>query len=262
MKKTMIAPMDIRLMNLTAALLLFGLTLLLLGELGAWLARHPMFSIAGISVRGDVRHDSESLLRKQVMSRLQGTFLTIDLQAARESFEALPWVRRAVVRREFPNRLQVQLEEHRPAAFWGGGGAEPRLLNVQGEVFEVNLGELEHDELPYLSGPDEQSAEVLSTFRALQPRLQAIGLNLRRLELTGRGNWRAELDKDAVIELGRGTAQEVETRAARFVQTLPEVAARYGRTASALLSADLRHQDGYAIRLHGVSTVPATQARK
>jgi cell division protein FtsQ len=40
------------------------------------------------------------------------------------------------------------------------------------------------------------------------------------------------------------------------------VTARYGRTASALESADLRHQDGYAIRLRGVSTLVPVAGKK
>jgi cell division protein FtsQ len=47
---------------------------------------------------------------------------------------------------------------------------------------------------------------------------------------------------------------EVTARAQRFVQTLNQVASRYGRRPEALVSADLRHGDGYAVRLRGVST--------
>ena len=36
---------------------------------------------------------------------------------------------------------------------------------------------------------------------------------------------------------------------------MTQVTSRYGRTVTALESADLRHQEGYAIRLRGVSTV-------
>jgi cell division protein FtsQ len=40
------------------------------------------------------------------------------------------------------------------------------------------------------------------------------------------------------------------------------VTSRYGRQASAIESADLRHENGYAIRLRGVSTVVADVAKK
>jgi cell division protein FtsQ len=55
---------------------------------------------------------------------------------------------------------------------------------------------------------------------------------------------------------------EVKERAIRFVGTLSQVTSRYGRTVAALEMADLRHKDGYAVRLRGVSTVQAEQQKK
>jgi cell division protein FtsQ len=40
------------------------------------------------------------------------------------------------------------------------------------------------------------------------------------------------------------------------------VISRYGRQASAIEAADLRHENGYAIRLRGVSTVVADGPKK
>ena len=33
--------------------------------------------------------------------------------------DALPWVERADVRKQWPDTLEVQLQEHEPFAFWG-----------------------------------------------------------------------------------------------------------------------------------------------
>ena len=87
------------------------------------------------------------------------------------------------------------------------------------------------------------------------PRLQTLGLPLAGLELTGRGSWRALLKSGVDIELGRGTAEEVLARVDRMTSTLAQVASRYGRRVDALESADLRHENGYALRLRGVSTL-------
>ena len=51
------------------------------------------------------------------------------------------------MRRVWPNRIAVHLEEHHPAAFWG----DDKLVNTEGEVFEANLGDVEDDNLPTLS---------------------------------------------------------------------------------------------------------------
>jgi cell division protein FtsQ len=250
----MTVPFDVKLMNLTARLLLAVFVLLALGALAGWVARHPAFAIRGIAVYGDTSHNNALTLRAQVAPYLSGTFVTVDLAATRQAFESVPWVRRAEVRRDFPNRLKVILQEHKAVAFWGAEG-DSTLINSYGEVFEANLGEVEQDVMPRLNGPKEQSAQVLAEYRALEPMFDSKELGIEQLELTGRGNWRVRLDSGAQIELGRGTEEEVVARTRQFLETMSQVTSRYGRTASALDSADLRHEQGYAIRLKGVSTL-------
>jgi cell division protein FtsQ len=254
-------PFDVKLMNLTATVLIAVCLAVLLAATGWWALRHPLFAIAGISVRGDVAHNNAVTLRANVTPRLAGNFFTVNLAAAREAFESVPWVRRAEIRREFPNRLRVQLQEHRAVAIWGAEG-ETRLLNSFGEVFEANAGDLESDDLPRLSGPQEQSAKVLAMYGLLKQQFDALDLGVERLALTARGSWQVELDTGGVIELGRGTTEEVTARTQRFLQTLTQVASRYGRRPDALISADLRHGDGYAVRLRGVGTTVADAAKR
>jgi cell division protein FtsQ len=247
------APVDVKLMNI-AATALFALCIALLLAAAAWWAlRHPLFAIAGITVQGEVAHNNAVTLRANVAPRLAGNFFTVNLAAAREAFEAVPWVRSAVVRREFPNRLRVSLEEHKAVALWGAEG-EGRLVNNFGEVFEANAGEVEADELPRLSGPKEMSALVLTMYQALKPMFETLDLGINDLVLTTRGSWQVQLDNGAQVELGRGTPDEVVARTQRFVHTLTQAASRYSRRPDALVSADLRHGDGYAMRLKGVGT--------
>jgi cell division protein FtsQ len=254
-------PADVRLMQATANAVL---ALLVLGLLAAGLqrlARLPVFNIQAIQIAGDVSRNSESTIRANAAPRLAGSFLTLDLQQARAAFEAVPWVRHAVVQRVWPGRLAVQLEEHQPVALWLGNDGNDRLVNSHGEVFEANIGDVEDDSLPRLQGPEGSAAVMLAMLRRLQPVLggQRDG-DLALLELSDRGSWRATLDKGAVIELGRGSDDQVLERTQRFVQTLPRVEARYMRP---LESADLRHADGFAVRLKGVTTSePVTAARK
>jgi cell division protein FtsQ len=46
------------------------------------------------------------------------------------------------------------------------------------------------------------------------------------------------------------------------LKTLTQVVSRYGRDPNAIESADLRHENGYAIRLRGVSTVQPEAVKK
>ncbi len=255
------APVDVRLMNITATVLFAACGVLLAVALAWWAVRHPLFSVRRITVQGDVAHNSAATLRANVAPRVTGNFFTLDLVGARQAFEAVPWVRQAVVRREFPNRLRVLLQEHQAVALWGADG-DSTLVNSFGEVFEANPGDVEQDGLPRLAGPADQSAQVLAMHRALVPLLQPLDLELVQLVLTARGSWHGELDTGASVEFGRGTVEEVTARTQRFAQTLTQVASRLGRRPEALVSADLRHADGYAIRLRGVSTTVAADAQQ
>ncbi|MDD2918915.1 cell division protein FtsQ/DivIB [Rhodoferax sp.] len=261
MKTIASLPLDIKLMNGVASALFGVLVLMLLGTSLAYVQQLPLFAIRGVTVTGDVSHYNAISLRANVMPRLQGTFFTLDLHAARQVFETMPWVRQAVVKRDFPNRLKVQLQEHQAVAFWGVEG-DSRLVNTFGEVFEANLGELEQDDLPRLSGPEGQSAQVLAMLNTLQPRLAPMELTLEQLELTPRGGWRAQLDNGTALELGSGSTDELLARLERFLKTVTQATAHYNRSVEQLASVDLRHADGYAIRLNGVSTVEADDMKK
>lgn len=256
MKKHLSTPLDVKLMNTTAAVLFVAFALMVVGALAGWGARHSVFAIRGITVTGEVTHNNALTLRANVAPKLTGTFLTLDLTAARLAFEAVPWVRKAIVRREFPNRLKVLLQEHQAVAYWGAEG-ESRMVNSFGEVFEANVGEVDQEALPRLSGPEGQAAQVLAMYQALQPAFDDMDMALEQLELTVHGGWRARLDTGAVIELGAGSVAQVLAITQRFLKTLTQVTSRYGRNPEALETADLRHQDGYAIRLRGVTTLAA-----
>jgi cell division protein FtsQ len=248
-------PFDVRLALVGANVLLTLLGIVLLAGAMWWLATRPAFTLRGITLEGDLTHNTPLTVRAAVNSKLAGNFLSLDLDHAREAFESVPWVRHATVRRVFPDRLAVRLEEHRAAALWDDDAA-PQLVNTFGEVFEANVGDVEDEALPRLAGPPGSSVRVLAMHHALEPVLAPLGSPMRKLTLTGHGTWRTRLANGVVIELGRGEVDAVGERAARFVRTLPQVTASMQRP---LLSADLRHPDGYAVRLQGVTTTNATR---
>jgi cell division protein FtsQ len=254
-------PADVRLMQATANAVFVLTALAACAAAALWAARLPVFAIKAIRVEGEVTRNSESTIRANAAHRLAGSFLTLDLQRSRAAFESVPWVRHAVVRREWPMRLAVQLEEHRPVALWAAADGNDRLVNSFGEVFEANIGDVEDDGLPSLAGPDGSAPQMLALLARLAPVLSAMNAGeIAQLTLSARGSWRVGLEKGAVIELGRGSEAEVIDRTRRFVHTLPRVEAQYQRP---LESADLRHADGFAVRLKGVTTsVPSAAARK
>lgn len=261
-------PSDIRWMQwgaLTLGALALGLALTLAV---LWVAQRPSLQWRQIQVTGDVSRNSLATLRANALPHIRGNFLSTDLGKARAAFEAVPWVRRAEVRRVWPAQLQVTLEEHRAVATWDGRGdwgeppLERALLNSHGEVFHANLGEVEDEDLPQLAGPNGSEVQVLrlwQTLGGLAGREEQAALT--RLELSGRGSWRATWASGASVELGRGTPEELTERYRQFLPHALAVARRFN---TQVQSADLRHPDGYALRLVGIGTqqTPAKPANK
>jgi cell division protein FtsQ len=255
-------PADVRLMNAVAS------AVFVLAAAGAglaawaWLMRSPWFPIRAIQLDGDLARNSLPTIRANAAPRLAGNFFSVDLQQSRAAFEGVPWVRRAVVRRVWPDRLAVRLEEHRAVALWAGeellsAADTGRLVNSHGEVFDANVGDVEDEALPVLGGPEDRAAEVLALLQRLQPLLEPLDLRLSALHLSGRGSWRAGFDSGATMELGRGSEDEVVARTERFARTF---AAANAKWRAPLLHADLRHANGYAMRLRGVTTTPSAAA--
>ena len=254
-------PVDIRVMNAASALLVLGLAAMLVVAGWRWVVRQPLFALRGIAVEGDVAHTSAATLRANALPRLSGNFLTLNLREGRAAFEAVPWVRHAELHRVWPGLLRVTLEEHRAAAYWetkadgadadSDASVDEQLVNDHGELFQANLGDVEDQDLPTLAGPAGHAAEMLRMWQLLQPRVQLLDDGVERLDLSGRGSWRATFEKGAVVEIGRGTEAEVLARFDRFVRTLTQMTARLD---APLVFADLRYPDGYALQLRGVRT--------
>lgn len=248
------ASQDVRWMNAAA----FLLAMLVVGALLAAgmqrLARLPMFQFQRVQLEGELQRNNLPTVRAHIVPRLQGGFFGMDLAQAREVFEDVPWVRQATVRRVWPNELRVHLTEHQPAAFWQHEDRDDQLVNVQGEVFDANVGDVE-ETLPVLAAPPNPPAglshQMLDMLRALQPVLASLG-DIEVLRISERGSWSVELDTDARLQLGRGNVEEVLARVRRFVRTLPELQRQYP---ARLAQADLRYPEAYAVKLRDTFTL-------
>ena len=120
-------------------------------------ARLPVFALREVRVGGELAHVTRDQIEGVVQRELKGNFFTLDLAATRASFEKLPWVRKASVRRQWPARLDVALEEHVPLARW----ARAALVNTHGEVFQAAYD----GELPVFIGPEGMAREIAIQFR-------------------------------------------------------------------------------------------------
>jgi cell division protein FtsQ len=227
----------------------------------------PWFSIQSMKIQGDSQFHNALTVRANVLPQLTGNFFNLNLRHTQQAFESLPWIRSAVVQREFPNQLKVSLTAHTPIARWTSMDASSssesksdveieQLINTQGEVFETSGGQIDTEHLPALSGPVRKASDVLSLFNNLQDIFQKHAQGQARqvvqLSLHPLGMWRAVLDNKAVLELGSGSKDEILGRTTRWLIASAQVTSQY--KTSALQSVDLRYPNGFATRLSGITT--------
>jgi len=150
------------------------------------------------------------------------------------AFQKLPWVRRATLRRDWPGRLEVDLEEHVVLARW----RDSALVNTYGEVFEAATSEV----LPVFIAPEGTAAEVAQRYEAFRTALAPLGKRPVQVFVSARRAWELKLNDAAVLELGRS---QMEERLQRFVRayrpTLVQLPNRPYRI-------DLRYSNGFAVR--------------
>jgi cell division protein FtsQ len=243
---------DPRQMNALAAIVALIGAGALVWALGAWLVRQPVFAFREVVVEGPLTRASAPHLEAVIRDELAGTFFTMNLERARASLARVPWVRAVALRRQWPQRLLVTVEEQVPLARWN----DTALVNVQGEVFAASY----NGELPAFAGPDGRSGEVTSRFREWSAALQPIALAVQRIALSPRGGWMLQArsgDGPLEIELGR---EEPAARLQRFIATHGRTLRVLARAGRPIDHVDLRHRNGFAARVPGFKERPPKRA--
>lgn len=252
---------DIRLLNALSGTLLVAALLAVLGSGLWWVAQRPVFALKTIRVEGvenaALKHVSHSTIRSTALPRIRGNFFTANLDAVRQAFESVPWVRKASVRRSWPNGLVVTVEEHLPLGTWGEDG---RLLSVAGELFTANLAEAEEEgDLPAFAGPPGSEKEVVSRYRDFQQWFRVVNLKPEAVSLSGRYAWSVKLDNGMAVELGREQSREtLKARVERLVMVYPLLVARLS---DRIESVDMRYPNGLALRAPGLNLKSETKKK-
>src|SRR4051812_11707437 len=223
-----------RLLNAAAGFLV-GITALACALAGAnWLLRSSLFPVRVVDVSTPLEHVSREDLQAVLADYAAGNFFAARIDEVRAAAEQVPWVRRAAVRRVWPDRLEVTIEEHVAFARWGSEG----LVNRQGERFAAPSDAT----LPLFIGPAGTEGELARRYGRFAEALAPLGSPLERVVLSARHGWQLRLANGLQITLGRDI-DAADDRLARFVESYPR--ARGGDVV------DLRYPNGFAMRSRG-----------
>ncbi len=233
------------LINLLADILLLGGGVLL-----AWAAiiavqRLPILPLRELVVATPVDNVSRAQIEHAARSALTGNFFTVNLEAARTTFERMPWVRSASLRRIWPDGVELRIEEHRAAARWTTQDGEARLVSTRGEVFAATSDQ----QLPQFVGPEGSAARVLERFQAFGETLAGAGHKPVAIHLSAREAWQVRLDDGVVLELGREQSKHpLAERLDRFTRHYAAASTATRDRLPGIGVVDMRYPNGFALR--------------
>lgn len=248
------------LMNLLADLLIVLAVAGLAWAVVKVVQRLPVFPLREIIVTEVPKQVSLLQVEHAARSVVTGNFFTVNLEAARATFEKLPWVRKVSLQRSWPDGLALTIEEHEAIARWRHVGGELAMLNRHGEIFSIDRPvAADGVSLPLLSGPDGSARELLARFGEFTAALAVVGRTVESVTLSPRRAWQLKLDDGMVLELGRDQEKHpLAERLGRFVAHYDKVKQRVGD----LKVADMRYPNGFALAAQGQPARPAGTGRK
>jgi cell division protein FtsQ len=173
-------------------------------------AASPLLNVDQIVVRGAERTPADEV-RDLSGLRTGESMLAVPAGAAADRVEELPWVRSVDVRRDWPGRVVVEVEERTPVAAFAGAG---RWLLVDGDGRRLAVVRRPPADVVLIDGVgaqgdpgtevDERAAGAVEVSRRLPP---ALRMRLPRLQVDPEGRLevalRVEEERDAVAVLGR-----------------------------------------------------------
>jgi cell division protein FtsQ len=228
-----------RLLNAAAGFLV-GLVALAFAVTGFhWLLRAAPFPVRVVELRTLLKQAPRAEVEAALARHGAGNFFAVSLDELRAALEHLPWVRAAAVRRVWPDRLEIAIEEHVALARWGADA----LVNTHGERFAA----MTDAALPLFIGPPGSEAELTRRYARFSSLLAPLGSPLERIALSPRHAWQLRLASGLQLTLGRD-ADLAEQRLQRFVDAYANA---MGAAARMPETVDLRYPNGFAVRVKG-----------
>lgn len=193
--------------------------------------------IMAIDVTGTLVGESRTDLERKAGDWIGRSFFATDLSDIKTELEQRPWVESAAVRRVWPDRLEIEIREKKPLAYWNSD----RLVSRSGELFAPPNPEIA-GRLPRLAGPDERVKDVIRQARTMSETLSARGLGFAGLTLEQRGAWTLTLANGIEVVLGR---DQVEERFERFITVYEN---RLISREDEVSQVDARYTNGVAVK--------------
>ncbi len=192
--------------------------------------------LSNVSIAGDLFYANQTNVKEVINTYSNKGFFWVSIKNVKKDLESLPWVHQAKVTRQWPDTLRVELKEESPIAFWGA----TQLINHQGDLFDPKEDK-KPENLPRLSGPENQELVVMRHYEWLSHSFDDAGLKVISLSMDNKGAMQATLSNKVAIQLG---SDDLVKKVQRFLKAYDtELSYRMDEIATV----DLRYTNGLAV---------------
>jgi len=202
------------------------------------------FPIEEIEVDGVLQFVDRAALSRVVSSHTDASkninYFTVDLAELRRDAQALPWVETVDIRKVWPNKLQLKIEERVAIAIW----QNTQLISHKGDLFRPERVP-KTTALPKLYGPNDKARFVMDNYHQMSRVLRATQLGITELKLADRLAWTLKLNNQIEVKIDKD--QSVE-KLLRFVDLYTQFQENKLNTSeSKIAKVDLRYSNGIAV---------------
>ena len=201
-----------------------------------FLADAERFPISTVKIAANYQHISRKQLESVLSNYLNASFFSLSVRRLSADLHGLDWSDQVSIERSWPDTLKITLVEKSPVAIWNGS-----LMTAEGDLFNIGI-EANDANLPQLSGPKNQQADVLQNYQKLSNILSTYNLHAASLQLRENQAWELLLSNGIELHLGK---RDLEKRLLRFCKAYPLV---FAEKSEQLSSVDLRYARGMAVQ--------------
>ena len=220
-----------------------------------WIDNPEQMVLSQLVLNGDHAYTDEDDIRQAILGLgLPNTYIGQNVDDIQQEIMQFPWIKQASVRKQWPDRLIVSIEEYKPAFYWN----DLFLLDNYGNIFNVPLDRFVERQLPKLYGPEGKEKAIVKIyykFNDLSKKLASSGLTLQiKSTVTDERNaWQLTIkqciagfcpeNQEMKLILG---SENIEQRYQQFIKLLPEIQVRIPKD-ERITVADLRYESGISV---------------
>lgn len=197
-------------------------------------------AIKTVHINGTRQYTSENEVTKIIGAYTQNDFFNLKIEAMRDSLVAVPWVKSVSLRKEWPDRLVVNIEEHQPVAHWKDENQRNWLLSATGVQFESEFSV--PDTLPVFSGQNVNIEKIMNQYKTVSMALLPRDLSVKEVALNTRHEWLLVLSNGIQIKYLDDDASMAIQRMLLALNVLSAEQLKHVETI------DLRYEHGFAVR--------------